>query len=145
MTTENATPAVEETVDIFTDLALNQESEVGGVWVPYRGDVEFLIARSNNRKFRKLFTHQYKKNQRLVDSNTDAGEAKGDELLIDVLAQSVLLGWKGKLAIQGERLEYTVGNAKRLLAIPLFREWVSKQSDDIQAYKAVQDAEDQKN
>lgn len=145
MTTENAAPAVEETIDIFTDLALNQDTEISGVWVPYRGDVEFLIARSNNRKFRKLFTHQYKKNQRLVDSNTDAGEAKGDELLIDVLAQSVLLGWKGKLAIQGELVQYSVSNAKRLLAIPLFREWVSKQADDIEAYKAVQAEEDQKN
>ena len=132
-------------VDIFADFALNEVKENDGNWVNYKGDVEFLIARTGNRKYRKSFTHQFKKNQRLLDANTDASDAKAEEILIDVMASTILLGWKGKVAIQGVVVEYSVSNAKKLLSIPLFREYISKQADDQASYKAVQDEEDAKN
>lgn len=128
-------------VDIFSDFAVTDDA----VYVPYKGDVEFLIARGGNKKFRQKIAHLYKKNQRLLDSGSDAAESKSDEIMIEVMAQTILVGWKGSVAIKGEVMEYSVENAKKLLAVPLFREWVSKQADDVASYKLVKEAEEEKN
>lgn len=133
-------------VDLFADFAINPETEKDGVWVPYRDDVAFLIARSGNANYRKKIAFLVKKNQRVIDQGGDVGEAKSEEIFVDVLASTVLLGWKGKLVFQGEDLsEYSVASAKKLLALKLFREWVTKQAEDEKAYKAVQEEADEKN
>ena len=141
MTQETTNPIA---VDLFADFALNETTENQGAWVPYSSNVEFLIARTGNRKYRKSFTHQFKKNQRLLDSGTETADAKAEEILIDVMANTILLGWKGNVTIKGVKLEYSAANAKKLLAIPLFREYISKCADDQAAYKAVQDDQDEK-
>lgn len=145
MTATALTAVTPIAVDIFADFALNDASENEGVYVAYRDDVEFLVARTNNRNFKKRISHLVKKNQRLIDSGTAAAEAKSTEIMIEVMASTILLGWKGSLTVKGVPLPYSLENAKKLLGIPLFREWVGKQAEDIQSYKAVQDEEDEKN
>lgn len=142
MTAQPAKTTATELVDMFADFAINTVKEQDGVWVMYRGDVEFLIARNGNRKYRKLFTNAVEKNKRALDSKGDAAEAKAEELLIDVMAKTILLNWRGSLAIQGTVTEYSEAAAKKLLAMPMFREWVNDQANDIAAYKAVQENED---
>lgn len=128
-------------VDIFADFAVNDDA----VYVPYKGDVEFLIARANNKQFRKEISRQYKKHERLLESKTEAADEKGEEIMVEVMAKTILVGWKGALAVKGEVLTYSVENAKKLLSVPLFREWVSKQADDVNSYKVVKEAEEEKN
>lgn len=133
-----------EVVDIFADMALDNKAEEG-VWAPYRGDVEFLIAHSKSKKFRDRAAYLYRKNSRMLEGNGKVARDKLDEITITVMSETVLLGWRGALVFQGEKLEYTRANAVRLLAIDGIREWVSKQADDMTSYKAVQEAEDTKN
>lgn len=132
-------------VDIFNDFAVNETAAKDGVWVPYRGDIEFLIAKSGNKNYRKNAQVLFKRHARLLDQNDDAAEAKGRELLIELTARTILLGWKGTVKYQGEPLVYSVENAKKLLDQDGFREWVDTQSKDQARYKAVQDEEDTKN
>lgn len=132
-------------VDIFNDFALNETAENDGIWVDYKGGVEFLIARDNNRKYKKRVNYNYNKYQRLLESKTPEADKKSDELMIEVMAETILLGWRGPLSIKGVRLEYSRENAKTLLALPMFREWVMAQARDQEVYKAVQDDENEKN
>lgn len=132
-------------VDIFNDFAVNENAAVDGVWVPYRGDIEFLIAKAGNKNFRKQAQVVFKRHGRLLDQGGEAAEAKGKELLVDLMAKTVLLGWKGTVKFQGAALEYSVDNAKKLLAQDGFRDWVDTQAKDEANYKAVQDEADEKN
>ena len=114
--------------------------------MPYRGDVEFLIARSGNPKFRRRLSYLYEKNRRLLDGKGEAAEAKSNEIMAAVMAETILLGWKGKVAFEGKLVgEYNRATAEKMLAQPLFREWVSKQAEDQSLYKVVKDEEDAEN
>lgn len=128
-------------LDIFAEFAVDD----GGVWVPYAGDVEFLIARANNAKFRRRISYFYEKHRRLLDGKGEAAEAKSNEIMATVMAETILLGWKGKVKMQGQVVEYSQANAAKLLAVPLFREWVSKMANDEHAYKVVKEEEDKEN
>lgn len=132
-------------VDIFSDFAVNETVANEGTWVPYRDDIEFLIARAGNRKFKKLAQVQFKKHGRLLEAGGEAGEAKGKEIMIELFAKSILLGWKGSVVFQGAELTYSEENAKKLLALDGFRDWVDTQAKDEAAYKAVKDEEEEKN
>lgn len=128
-------------LDIFAEFAV----EDGGVWHPYAGDVEFLIARANNAKFRRRITYFYEKHRRLLDGRGEAAEAKSNEIMATVMAETILMGWKGKVKFQGQLVEYSKPNAEKLLAVAPFREWVSKMANDEHAYKVVKDEEDKEN
>ena len=128
-------------LDIFAEFAVDD----GGVWVPYAGDVEFLIARANNAKFRRRVSYFYEKHRRLLDGKGEAAEAKSNEIMATVMAETILLGWKGKVKFQGALMEYNKANAEKLLAVAPFREWVNKMANDEHAYKIVKDEADKEN
>lgn len=134
-----------QVVDIFSDFAINAEAAVDGVWVPYRGDVEFLVARANNKGYRTSLVNGYKRNKSMIDRGGEAADAKSNEVLIDALAHHVLKGWRGTLSYQGKKLEYSVANARTLLGQEGFREWIVAAAADEAAYKAVKDEADEKN
>ena len=133
--------ANDDGLDIFAEFDVQDD----GVWVPYKGDVEFLIARANNPKYRRRLSYFYEKNKRLLDGKGDVAEAKSNEIIVTVMGETILLGWKGKVSIKGEVLAYNKANAIRLLEVPLFREWVTSQANDQHAYKTVKDEEDAEN
>jgi hypothetical protein len=134
-----------EAVDLFNDFAINEAAAQDGVWVPYRGDVEFLIARASNKHFRKQAQAVFKRHERLIQSGGPAAEAKSRELMIDLMSKTILLNWKGTVMFQGQPLEYSVENAKKILELDGLREWVDAQSKDEAQYKAVKDEENEKN
>lgn len=141
MTDKVTTPVEDQGLDIFAEFAVEDD----GVWVPYKGDVEFLIARANNPKYRRRIGYLYEKNRRLLDGKGPAAEAKSNEVMAMVMGETILMGWKGKVSLRGEVLEYSKENAIRLLEVQLFREWVNLQAGDEHAYKTVKDAEDSEN
>ena len=128
-------------IDIFTDFAVQDE----GVWHEYKGGVEFQIARWQNPKFRRRLSYFNEKFRRVIDGKGEAAEAKSAEIMATVMSETILLGWKGNVALQGEVLPYSTANAARLLAVPLFREWVATMASDEHRYKVVQDEVDHEN
>lgn len=129
--------------DLFDAFATNEKLEVEGRWVDY-GDMSFLIARAGNKQYARLFTKLYDKNRAALQSKGDAAEAVAEKLLIDTMSKTVLLDWKN-VKFQKAELPYSEENAKKMLAMTQFRLWVLKQSEDAEAYKAVQAQEDEKN
>lgn len=129
-------------IDLFSEFATDAKAEEEGVWEDYAEGVSFLIARSNNKKYARLITKAFEKNKRLLEAKNDAAEARSEEIIVDVSARALLLGWKGDLAWKGEPLEYSFENAKLLLAVKDFRRWVFERAEDISRYKSVQKDED---
>jgi len=135
-----------DVLDLFAEFAVDEAAETAGVWVDY-GNIKLKIAMNGNKNYRQRFTKLYKPNERLLKTNSDAAEAKSNEILADVMAHTILKGWEGKIIVEkgGAPVEYSVENAKKALMLPKFREIVSDFSDDFKLFKAVKDEEDEKN
>ena len=129
-------------MDFFNEFAVNQTAAKDGVFVPYSGDVEFKIAKHGTRAYRNFASPLFQRNERVLKQKGEAAEDKATDLLITVMANVVLVGWKGDLKYQGQPMgEYTVEKAKKLLAHESFRDWVDAQSKDFDLFKEVQEAE----
>ena len=133
-------------LNLFAEFATDTNAEETGVWVPY-AETEFLIAMMGNRKYREKFVKLYKPHERLIKTNSAAAEAKSNEILAEVMASTILLGWKGKLIVEkgGDPVEYSPEAAKKVLMLPKFREIISEFAEDFSLFKAVKDEEDAKN
>lgn len=125
-----------DAVDLFADFATDTTREASGVWEPYRGDVEFLIARAGNPNYNNMIVSLAKRNKRILDGKNEAARLKSEELMIETLANTVLLGWKGSLKWKGQPLgEYTPKKAAELLAVKDFRDWVEAVAGDHERFR----------
>lgn len=129
--------------DIFNEYATDESLENEGTWVPHNG-AKFLIGRVGNRKYSKLLAQEVGKNEKLLDKKDDAADALSDQIMINVMANSLLLGWEG-VAFKGAPLEYSKANAETLLAVKDFRRLVGKWSEDFNLFRVKQEAEAAKN
>ncbi len=130
------------------ELATSADLENDGVWEDYDDKVSFLVARSHNKAFDRLITSLVNKNKRLLDSKTDAARDKSEQIMIQTMAQTVLLGWKGEFSIAMDDKpigEYSVEKAKEVLKIKALREWIQALSEDHARFKLVQDEAEAKN
>lgn len=138
-------------VDFFSEFAVNDQKVADGVWIPYRGDVKLLIASSANKAYLRLVRAEFGKHRRLLDAKdgngnqTEEAEEKMKEITINAMSKAILLGWEGNVMYQGEVLEYSQENAKKLLQMKGFRDYVAELAADEQRYKAVQEEEEAKN
>lgn len=121
-------------LDIFAQFATDETLEENGTWFPIGGGARLLVARSGNRKYAKLLTKEVERNKKALDLNDDAADKLSEEIMIAVLAETILLGWEG-VSFKGEEIEYSVANAKKLLAVKDFRKAVAQFADDVSAFK----------
>lgn len=138
-------------VDIFAAFAVNETKALGGAWFPYQGDVEFLVAKTSNKNWRKQAQAQMAKNKRILDTKdadgvaTEAADDRMTEIMIDVMAKTILLDWKGELHLNGEKLPYSHENAKKLLQFEGFRDMIAGFAADEEKFKAIQAEAEEKN
>lgn len=130
-------------MDFFAEFAVNETVAKDGVFVLYSGDVEFKIAKHGTRAYRNFASPLFQRNERVLKQKGEAAENKATELIIAVMANTILVGWKGDLKYQGQPLgDYTVEKAKKLLAHETFRDWVDAQSKNVDLFKEVQEDEE---
>ncbi len=130
-------------MDIFSTYAVDEVKEQSGTWMDV-GDSKLLIARAGNKAYVKMLSKQVERNQKSLDRKDDAADALSDKIMVDVLANTILLGWEG-VSYKGEVMEYSVANAKTLLTHKEFRREVMKLADDFNSFKLQQEVEEVKN
>ena len=122
-------------LDIFTEFATDEYLENSGAWHTVNGGARLLVARAGNRQYAKALTAAVERDRKILDAEDDAADARSETIMVDVLADTVLLGWEG-VAFKGEELSYSAANARKLLKIRDFRRLVTQLSEDSAAYKA---------
>ncbi len=127
-------------LDIFAQFATDESLEDNGAWFEIGGGASVLVARSGNRKYAKMLTKEVERNKKVLDLNDDAADKKSEEIMIAVIAETILLGWKD-VVFKGEALEYSVANAKKLLAVKDFRKAIGQFADDVSAFKFKEEVE----
>jgi hypothetical protein len=130
-------------LDIFEAYATDETAEVNGTWQQLNG-ADFLVARAGNRNYAKKLTDLVERNQKALDRKDEAADKLSDQIMIDVLAETILLGWKN-VSFKGKELPYSVANAKTLLAVKDFRREVLKMADDVAQFRAKLEEEQAKN
>lgn len=133
--------------DLFSAFATDTVVEQEGTktQLPGAGDTMYTVARMPNKHYSKLIQRQVKMNRAVLDSKGDAAEKASDNILINVMAKTILLGWEGEITYKGKKYAYSEEAAKMLLAHKDFRETVSKVASDMDTFKLVKDEEDEKN
>lgn len=132
-------------MDIFKAFGADSSKEEGGVEIEIGPETYLTIARSGNKKYGRILTKAFETNKYTLDRKDAAADAKAEQIVIDAMARAILVGWRGKVEMDGEVLPYSVENAKKLLAIRDFRLMVSKHAEEFANFRAVVEDEDGKN
>lgn len=127
--------AAAKLLDIFTTYATDEKLEVEGAWRVLQGDARLLLARSGNEKYVKKLNELYTLHQQKLDEKTPEADKLSRDLMNDVLATTILVGWEN-LSYKGKLIEYSVENAKMLLSHSEFRDKVAAMAQDVEAYRA---------
>lgn len=135
-------------MDIFETFASNEAAEENGTWFPFGEDAELLVARGGNRYYERLMMRLYDQNRVALegfDSDDDQKVKEADEasdrIMIEVFARTLLKGWRGNITYKGQPLEYSVENAKLLLAHRRFRVKVGEFADNAAAFALKKEVE----
>lgn len=121
--------------DIFDAFATDENLENDGTVFPVGKDATLLVARGGNRRYARAVTKAVESRRAELDGDDDAAAGVSDEIMIDVMANTILLGWTN-LTFKGEPVgDYSVEKAKKLLSIKDFRKHVAGLSDTMAAYK----------
>lgn len=125
--------------DVFNEYATDDGLENNGTWMEV-GEAEFLVARAGNKKYTRKLSKAVDRNKRLLDRKDDAADKLSEEILIGVIAETILLGWKN-VAYKGEMISYSADNAKMLLAHKDFRGMIMDLANDFDRFKAAEEQE----
>lgn len=116
-------------------LATNEALETEGVWRELPKGAGLKIARWQNAEFAKLMRRKFKDNRDLLEADDDLSDKVGTEVLIEVMAITILKDVRN-IAFEGVVIEkYTPEIGRKLLAIKDFREKVKTLSEQVDQYR----------
>jgi len=112
----------------------DQRKENEGVWVPLGAGAQVLVARVGNEKYKQSFLRHSKPHRtQLRTGNLEEDAAQ--KLLNKVMAETVLLDWKGLEDDDGNDILYSTEKAEELLAIKDFRETIEEIANTRELYR----------
>jgi hypothetical protein len=126
-------------MDIFAAFATDSKLENEGKWFPLSKTARVLVARSGNEKYTEMLRAKLKEAQ-LDGMPEKEANAVAEELVIDVLATTVLLKWEG-LTYQGKPAPVSVEMAKVFLTVKDFRKKISGFADNFDAFRVQEEVE----
>lgn len=125
-------------MDLAKQFATDPKKEQEGVWLSVGEDASLLIARKGNKRYNEKMrrVNDERAVQRRVALDT-LSEDEGAEIMAEILAETVLLGWKG-IEDEGVEVPYSVAAAKeRLIKYKDFRKLVEELADETALFRDV--------
>jgi len=130
--------------DIKKEYSTDEKKETDGVWETIGDGCKVRVARANNSNYNKWFTRLTKPFKQQLRRDT-MPEKKSEEILIKLMAKTILLDWEG-MHEDGVELEYTEENAIHLLTeYKDFRQQIDDLSKSIELFREEEDEEAEKN
>lgn len=111
-------------MDIFQTFATDEIAESAGRAFPLDKTTSVTVARTGNPTYVKALRRRMEESQVDITDNSDANELLVGGMIIDAMADGILLGWSG-VQYKGQDLPYSKANARMLLGIKDFRERIS--------------------
>jgi len=129
-------------MDILNSFATDEKLETEGKVFPLSKTASIKVARSGNPKYVSLLRQKMSEAQ-LDLVGGDEADQLAESILIDVMAETILVGWKG-IVEGGLEVPYSVSKAKEYLKVKDFRRKVASLSENFEAFKLKAEV-DQKN
>jgi hypothetical protein len=108
-----------------------------GSWVKYQ-DAEFLIAHAGNMKFQRAMARLQRPFRRKIEKG-EMDPVDQRNIIIQAMAEAILLGWKGVVGEGNEPAEYSRELAQTLLKNDeAFRDFVMEYAMDMQNFSAAE-------
>lgn len=122
-------------MDIFARFATDPNKEAEGTIMPLDDKTSLRVRRFANDDYLAL-NRTLRERHKVVLEGTDAtaAEKAGKDILIEAMANCVLVGWEG-VDFKDASLPYSVENAKMLLKLNDFRNFVFQASNNIENYR----------
>lgn len=127
-------------MDIFSTFATDEKAENEGHWFSLGKTSKVLVARAGNPDYTSALRKALEKNQIDLEGGGADADHLAEALMVDVMAATVLLGWKG-LSFKGKDVEHSVEMAKTLLRVKDFRKKISGFSDNFEAFRVKAETE----
>jgi hypothetical protein len=99
-----------------------------------------LVAHTGNPHYIKALRQRMKDNQIDPEDNSDENEKLVTSLVVETMAETILLGWKG-LEYKGKALEYSKENAVTLLEVKDFRKRIGNIADSAESFRLKDEEE----
>ena len=131
-------------LDLKKEFGTDKQKELEGTWEEVGGGARILIARVGNPNFAKAFRQLPRSVRRLLDMGS-LPESQGEDLLADLMANSIILNWDG-FSDEGKALPYNKANVKKMLIkYPDFREFIWQLASDRQLFQEEEEEQASKN
>mgnify|MGYP001161371313 CR=1 len=130
----------------INDLKYNPDLANNGVWVEHDETTSFLIAKLGNKGFQTAFKKRLQPYRRAYENGTLSAK-KEVEIMVECMADHILLGWKG-LLLNGKEIQYSREKCVEILSMEgaeEFRDLITNYSTDVANYKTEQNELDLKN
>lgn len=133
-------------INVKKQFGTDLNAEINGSEVEFSGE-KLHIARAGNPKYSRMLSKLVEKHQKELNQKNDAADALSDKILIDVMAETILLGWADGAFEDddGKAIPYSKAAAREQLSVKDFRKEVSRMSDDIDNFRVKQEEEQVKN
>lgn len=149
--------AVLQMLDMFDEFATDPILENEGAWVEFKKGTFYKVCRANNDAYSEKLNKLMEEHRDVLIKGDDAAKELSERLMNELMAETVLKGWKTVQTVDGEEISvdyirykgvdqvYSREVAVQLLGHRDFREWVKRQSEYRDYYKAVLVEEASKN
>ena len=127
-------------LNVFNEYATDEKAEVEGTIMEV-GEAKLTIARIGNKKYSRKLSKLYERNRKALERKDDTADALSDKIMIDVLSETVLLGWEGIDDEKGKPMPYSKDNAVKLLGLKDFRKLIMELAGDESEFKLVKEKE----
>lgn len=124
-------------MDIFSAFATDEKLENEGKWFPLSKTAKVLVARAGNPKYVAMLRAKMKEAQLDLTTGEEADQL-AEGILIDVMAEAILLKWEG-LTYQGKEAPVSVAMAKTLLNVKDFRKKIAGLSENFDSFRVKEE------
>lgn len=120
----------------ISQFKTDRKAELAGVWKAIGDGAEVLVARAGNPRHRMASRRAYRPHLAQVRAGTLDAEVS-DRIEAEIIAETILLGWKGLQDERGQEIPFSRSAAAQLLTdYPDFRRLVADLADDMEAFRA---------
>lgn len=119
--------------------------EEDGAWISIGDEASLKIARLGNRAYRDAFQKRIKPYRRQIRTQT-MDDKIAEKIMIECLAETILLDWSGMEDDKGQKIAYSSAKAQEYLkAYKDFRELVVELASEMENFRQQEDEADEKN
>lgn len=129
-------------MDLYKTYGTDEDLETEGVWTEWTNDSKVKLGRIGGVAFNRV----QRQKMRRMRTGFRADSEMQDKILVEVLAETVLLDWKGFVDADGKALKYSKDAAVKVLTdLPTFRDDIVAAASDMSLFQAEDEADAEKN